>query len=192
MQYADRLSRLGTEGAFEVLARGKALEAQGKSIVHLEIGEPDFPTPKNICDAGIQAIRDEKTHYCPAAGIPVAREAVADYVSRTRGVKVGVENVTIMPGAKPLIFNAIFALINEGDEVIVPNPGYPIYESVVDYVGAKPVPMHLREDNDFRFLVDELRALITPRTSMIIINSPQNPTGGVLTKEDLQAIYEMA
>jgi len=192
MQYADRLSRLGTEGAFEVLARARALEAQGKSIIHLQIGEPDFPTPKNICDAAIKAIREDKTHYCPSAGVPAAREAVADYVSKTRQAKVGVENVIIMPGAKPLIFNAIFALVNKGDEVILPNPGYPIYESVVNYVGATPVSMHLREENGFRFVVDELKALITPRTSMILINSPQNPTGGVLNLEDLQAIYEMA
>jgi len=127
MQYANRLERLGTESAFEVLARAKALEATGKSVIHLEIGEPDFDTPKNICDAAIQAIRDGKTHYCPSAGRPDAREAVARYVSKTRNVTVGPENCIVMPGAKPLIFNAIFALVNEGDEVIVPNPGYPIY-----------------------------------------------------------------
>ncbi len=192
MQYADRMSRLGTESAFEVLARAKALEAQGKSIIHLEIGEPDFDTPANISDAAIQAIRDGKTHYCPSAGVPEARKIVADYVSRTRKTDVDAENVVIMPGAKPVIFTAIFAIVNKGDEVIVPNPGYPIYESVVSYVGATPVPMKLREESDFRFSVKELRALITPRTSMIIINSPQNPTGGVLTMDDLQAIYEMA
>ncbi|MEA3297055.1 MAG: pyridoxal phosphate-dependent aminotransferase [candidate division Zixibacteria bacterium] len=192
MQYANRLSRLGTESAFEVLARARALEAEGKSVIHLEIGEPDFETPDNISEAGIKAIRDGKTHYCPSAGTPAARKVIAEYVSTTRKAKVEPENVVIMPGAKPLIFNAIFALINEGDEVIVPNPGYPIYESVVNYVGAKPVPMKLREENDFRFLVDELKSLITPKTSMIVINSPQNPTGSVLTMGDLEAIYEMA
>ncbi len=192
MQYANRLSRLGTESAFEVLARARQLEAQGKSIVHLQIGEPDFPTPKNICDAAIKAIGEEKTHYCPSAGVPAAREVVAEYVSKTRKTKVAVENCVIMPGAKPLIFNGIFALVNPGDEVIVPNPGYPIYESVVSYAGATPVSMRLGEETGFRFDPKELRALITDKTSMIIVNSPQNPTGGVLTMEDLQAIYEMA
>jgi len=192
MQYANRLERLGTESAFEVLARAKALEATGKSVIHLEIGEPDFDTPKNICDAAIQAIRDGKTHYCPSAGRPDAREAVARYVSKTRNVTVGPENCIVMPGAKPLIFNAIFALVNEGDEVIVPNPGYPIYESVVDYVGATPVPMKLGEETGFRFSADYLKSLITEKTSMIIVNSPQNPTGGILTTPELQAIVDMA
>jgi len=192
MQLADRLARLGTESAFEVLARAKALEAQGKSIVHLEIGEPDFPTPKNICDAAIAAIRADKTHYCPSAGVPSAREAVASYVSKTRKVDVSVEQCIIMPGAKPLIFNTIFALVNAGDEVIIPNPGYPIYESVVNFVGAKPVLMPLIEEKDFRFSVDDLKSLVTPKTKMIIINSPQNPTGGVLKTSDLQAIFEVA
>jgi len=192
MQFADRLTRLGTESAFEVLARAKQLEAQGKSVVHLEIGEPDFDTPKNICEAGKKAIDDGFTHYCPSAGIPEARKTVAEYFNKTRGVDVSAENVVIMPGAKPLIFNLIFALVNEGDEVIYPNPGYPIYESVVNYCGAKAVPMHLREDVGFRFSVDDLAALITPKTRMMIINSPQNPTGGVLTTEDLEAILSLA
>ncbi|MFH1687312.1 MAG: pyridoxal phosphate-dependent aminotransferase [bacterium] len=192
MQYANRLERLGTESAFEVLARAKQIEAQGHPVVHLEIGEPDFPTPKNICDAGIEAIRNDRTHYCPSAGVPQAREVIAEYVNKTRHTNVKAENVVIMPGGKPIIFNTIFALVNEGDEVIVPNPGYPIYESVVEYVGAKAVPMKLREESDFRFSIDELRALVTPKTSMIIVNSPQNPTGGVLTTEDLEAIYALA
>jgi len=192
MQFANRLARLGTESAFEVLARAKQLEARGKSVVHLEIGEPDFDTPRNICEAAKKAIDAGYTHYCPSAGIPEARKAVAEYFSKTRGVNAAVENVVIMPGAKPLIFNVIFALVNEGDEVIYPNPGYPIYESVVDYCGAKAVPMHLREDVNFRFSVDDLAALITPKTRMMIINSPQNPTGGVLTREDLEAIYALA
>ena len=192
MQFSDRMSLLGTESAFEVLAKAKKLEAEGKKIVHLEIGEPDFDTPNNICDAGVKAIQDGQTHYCPSGGLPDARKVVAEYISKTRNVSVGAENVVIMPGAKPVIFNVIFAAINAGDEVILPNPGYPIYESVVNYVGAKPVMMHLKEENDFRFDTDELKALITPKTKMIIINSPQNPTGGILTKEDLETICQLA
>ncbi|MDH3891596.1 MAG: pyridoxal phosphate-dependent aminotransferase [candidate division Zixibacteria bacterium] len=192
MQFADRLSRLGTESAFEVLARARQLEAEGKSVIHLEIGEPDFDTPKNICEAGKKAIDAGMTHYCPSAGLPEARKAVAEYFSRTRGADVAMENVVVMPGAKPLIFNVIFALINAGDEVIYPNPGYPIYESVIDYCGGKPVPMHLKEEVGFRFSVDDLRALVTPKTKAIVINSPQNPTGGVLTATDLEAIYALA
>ncbi len=192
MQFSDRMSLLGTESAFEVLAKAKKLEAQGKSIIHMEIGEPDFDTPRNICDAGIKAINDSQTHYCPSAGLPEARRAVADYVNKTRNINIAPENTVIMPGAKPVIFNTIFATINPGDEVIVPNPGYPIYESVVSYVGATPVFMHLKEENDFRFSTDELKELITPKTKMIIINSPQNPTGGILTTEDLETIYELA
>ena len=192
MQYSERMSWLGTEGAFEVLARCKQLEAQGKSIIHLEIGEPDFDTPKNICEAAIKAIRDGNTHYSPSVGIPRAREVVAQYISKTRNVDVSAENAIIMPGVKPLVFDAILAIINPGDEVIVPNPGYPAYESVTNFLGARPVPMRLREENDFRFLVEELKELITPKTRMVVINSPQNPTGGVLTKEDLEAIYELA
>lgn len=192
MQYSERMSWLGTEGAFEVLARCKQLEAQGKSIIHLEIGEPDFDTPKNICEAAIKAIRNGHTHYSPSTGILEARKVVAQYVSQTRGVDVSPDHVVIMPGVKPLVFDAILAIVNPGDEVIVPNPGYPAYESVTNFLGARPVPIRLREENNFRFLVDELRELITPKTRMVVINSPQNPTGGVLTKEDLEAIYELA
>jgi aspartate/methionine/tyrosine aminotransferase len=183
---------LGTESAFEVLARCKQLEAQGKSIIHLEIGEPDFSTPKNICEAAIKAIHDGHTHYSPSGGLPEARKVVAEYVSSTRKIVVPPENVVIMPGVKPLVFDAILALINPGDEVIVPNPGYPAYESVVSFVGATPVSLRLREENQFRFLVDELKALITPKTRMVVINSPQNPTGGVLTRDDLEAIVDLA
>ena len=192
MQFADRMKRLGTEGAFEVLARAKKLEAKGKSVIHLEIGEPDFDTPKNICEAGKKAIDSGKTHYCPSGGVPEARKVVAEYFSRTRGADVAAENVVIMPGAKPLIFNAIFALVNEGDEVIYPNPGYPIYKSVIEYCGGKAVPLHLKEEVGFRFSVDDFKALVNPKTKMIIINSPQNPTGGVLTATDLEAIYALA
>ncbi|MFQ6007735.1 MAG: pyridoxal phosphate-dependent aminotransferase [Candidatus Zixiibacteriota bacterium] len=192
MQYSERMSWLGTEGAFEVLARCRQLEAQGKEIIHLEIGEPDFMTPKNICDAAIKAIRDGHTHYCPSGGVPQVREIVAEHVSSTRGVNVSPENVVIMPGVKPLVFNSILALINPGDEVIVPDPGYPAYESVVSFVGAKPVSLRLREENQFRFFADELKELISPKTKMVVVNSPQNPTGGVLTKKDLEAIVELA
>jgi aspartate/methionine/tyrosine aminotransferase len=192
MQYSERMAWLGTESAFEVLARCKQLEAEGKDIIHLQIGEPDFVTPENICEAGIKAIRDGYTHYCPSAGIPQAREVVAQYVSSTRGVEVSPENVVIMPGVKPLVFDSILALINPDDEVIVPDPGYPAYESVVSFVGARPVPLKLREENQFRFLIDELKELITAKTKMVVINTPQNPTGGVLTKEDLEAIVELA
>ncbi|MEW5995078.1 MAG: pyridoxal phosphate-dependent aminotransferase [Candidatus Zixiibacteriota bacterium] len=192
MQYSERMNWLGTEGAFEVLARCKQLEAQGKSIIHLEIGEPDFTTPKNICEAAIQALRDGHTHYSPSAGIADARRVVAEYVSKTRQVEIPPENVVIMPGVKPLVFNSIFSIVNPGDEVIVPDPGYPAYESVTSFVGAKPVSLHLKEENHFRFLIDELTALITPKTRLVVINTPQNPTGGILTREDLEAIVELA
>lgn len=192
MQYTDRVQRLESEGAFVVLAKAKAMERQGKSIIHLQIGEPDFDTPKNITEAAIKAMRDGKTHYAPSGGIPEAREAGAKYISDTRGIKVTPEMTIVMPGAKPFLFCALIALINEGDEVIVPNPGYPTYRSIVKFVGAKPVPVKLTEDRDFRFSIDEFRSLITPRTKMVILNSPGNPTGGILTWDDLCAIYEIA
>ena len=192
MQYTERIKRLESEGAYVVLAKAKALERQGKSIIHLQIGEPDFDTPRNIIDAAVKAMQNGQTHYAPSAGIPEAREAAAEYLSKTRGIKVIPEQVVVMPGAKPFIYCGIMALVNEGDEVIVPNPGYPPYRSVVKFVGAKPVSVRLREENDFRFKIDEFRSLITPRTKMVILNSPCNPTGGVLTPEDLEAIYAEA
>ena len=192
MQYTDRITHLESEGAYVVLAKAKALERQGKSIIHLQIGEPDFDTPKNIIEATVKAMQNGQTHYAPSAGIPEAREAAAEYLSKTRKTHITPEQVVIMPGAKPFIFCGITALINAGDEVIVPNPGYPPYRSVVKYVGAKPVPLHLREESDFRFKIDEFKSLITPKTRMVIINSPGNPTGGVLTMEDLEAIYAEA
>ena len=158
----------------------------------MQIGEPDFDTPRNICEAGIRAINDGKTHYAPSGGIPVAREAVAQYVSTTRGLKVGAENAIIMPGAKPVIYCAMIALINEGDEIIVPNPGYPTYRSLTRFFGAKAVPVKLSEANDFRFSLDDFASLITPRTKMVILNSPQNPTGGILTQQDLEGVYALA
>jgi len=192
MQYSHRIQKLGTEGAFAVLAKAKAMEAQGRSIIHLQIGEPDFDTPENISEAGIKALNDGETHYSPSGGVPLARKTVAEYYRGERGLDIGPENVIIMPGAKPVIYTALCATINEGDEVIIPNPGYPTYESVVNYLGAKPVFVNLLESKDFRFDVSELKSLVTSRTRMIVINSPENPTGGMLTREDLEAIVDLA
>ncbi len=192
MKYADRLQRLGTETAFEVLLRARQLEAKGKDVVHLEIGEPDFDTPKNICNAAIKAINDGFTHYNPAAGYPNIRKIISDEINLTRGIKTNADQVVITPGGKPIMFFAIYALVNRGDEVIYPNPGFPIYESLINFIGAKAVPTPLREENDFRLDVKELKTLITPKTKLIIINSPQNPTGGVLTHEDLEEISKIA
>jgi len=192
MKLADRMSRLGTETAFEVLARAKQLEKKGKNIIHLEIGEPDFDTPKNIKEAAIKALNDGYTHYGPSAGLPEVREVIAQYVSKTRKINAKPEQVVVTPGAKPIMFFCILALANEGDEVIYPNPGFPIYESVINFIGAKAIPIKLREENDFRLDTDELKKLVTNKTKMIIINSPQNPTGGVLTKDDLKVIADIA
>jgi aspartate aminotransferase len=188
LQLARRMSRLGTETAFEVLNKARALERQGKSIIHLEIGEPDFNTPANVIDAGVNALRTGWTHYSPSAGLPDLRQALAEYVSRTRGVKVTSEEVIVVPGGKPIIFFTILSLIDEGDEVIYPNPGFPIYESMIQYVGGRAVPIHLREERDFSLDVDELASLINDRTRLIILNSPQNPTGGVLERRDIEQI----
>jgi aspartate aminotransferase len=191
LQLARRMSRLGTETAFEVLNRARALERQGKSIIHLEIGEPDFDTPANVVDAGVDALRKGWTHYGPSAGLPELRQAVADYVSRTRGVKVSSEEVVIVPGGKPIIFFTILAFIDEGDEVIYPNPGFPIYESMIDYVGGRAVPIHLKEERDFSLDVKELAALISDRTKLIILNSPQNPTGGILERREIEQVAQV-
>ena len=191
MKLADRMSRLGTETAFVVLAKAKKLEAQGKEIIHLEIGEPDFDTPKNIIDKAVEALNNHWTHYGPAAGLPELRQTIADEINRTRGLNMGPENVVVSPGGKPVMFFFMLALVNEGDEVIYPNPGFPIYESVINFIGAKPVPIKMREEKQFRLDVDELISLITPKTRLIIINSPQNPTGSVLTKDDLKAIADI-
>ena len=192
MKLAERMSRLGTETAFEVLARAKALEAQGRNIVHLEIGQPDFDTPQYIKDAACQALADGFTGYGPSAGLMEARERYAKYIADTRGMKVSADEVVITPGAKPILFFGILALVDEGDEVIYPNPGFPIYESVVEFVGAKAVAAPLREQNQFRLDAEELKSLVTDKTKMIILNSPHNPTGSVLTREDLEAIAEVA
>ncbi|WP_088227018.1 pyridoxal phosphate-dependent aminotransferase [Desulfosporosinus sp. FKB] len=189
--FAERMSLLGTETAFEVLAKAKALEAQGKDIVHLEIGEPDFDTPKNIIDAACFALTNGYTHYTPAPGIPEVRETIAEYIRSHKHVDTSLENIVIVPGGKPIMFFSILATVNPGDEVIYPNPGFPIYESVIRFVGGKPVPIPLREENQFRLDVNELAQLITPRTKMLIINSPGNPTGGVLTNEDVKAIADL-
>jgi aspartate aminotransferase len=188
LRLASRMARLGTETAFEVLAKAKALEAQGRDIVHLEIGEPDFDTPGNIIEAAIVALHKGYTHYGPSAGLMELREVIAQYISETRRVNVSADEVVVVPGGKPIIFFSILALCEHGDEVIYPNPGFPIYESMIDYVGAKAVPIRLREEMDFRLDVDELAGLINDRTKLIIINSPQNPTGGVLTKIDIDQI----
>ncbi|KPL02378.1 MAG: aspartate aminotransferase [candidate division Zixibacteria bacterium SM23_73_2] len=192
MRLAQRMSKLGTETAFEVLARAKQLEREKKiEVIHLEIGEPDFDTPKNIKDSAIKAINQGYTHYTPSAGLMEVREVIAHEVSRTRNIKVTAENVVITPGGKPVIFLPILALVDEGDEVIYPNPGYPIYESVINFVGAKSVPIQLREENEFRLDTEELKSLVTDKTRMIIINSPQNPTGGMLTQKDLETIAQI-
>jgi aspartate aminotransferase len=191
LQLARRMSRLGTETAFEVLNKARALERQGKSIVHLEIGEPDFDTPANVIEAGVEALHQGWTHYGPAAGLPELRQTIAEYVSRTRGVKVVPEEVVVVPGGKPIIFFTIMALIDEGDEVIYPNPGFPIYESMIHYVGGKALLTQLREDRDFSVDVDELASLITDRTKLIILNSPHNPTGGVMQRRDVEQLAKV-
>jgi aspartate/methionine/tyrosine aminotransferase len=182
------MARLGTETAFEVLVKAKALEAKGRDIVHLEIGEPDFDTPGNIIDAATDALHKGFTHYGPSAGLMELREVIAQYVGETRSVDVKPDEVVVVPGGKPIIFFSILALAEQGDEVIYPNPGFPIYESMINYVGAKAVPIRLREELDFRLDIDELRDLINDRTKLIILNSPQNPTGGVLEKIDIEQI----
>lgn len=192
MQIADRMNRLGTETAFEVLAEVNKLKARGKDIISFAIGEPDFDTPANIIEAGSKALQEGHTHYGPSAGLMPFRESIARYISRTRGIKVSAEEVVVTPGAKPIIFYSILACVNEDDEVIYPNPGFPIYESVINFVGARAVPLPLLEEKDFRFDMEMLKEKITDKTKMIIINSPQNPTGGILAKEDLKAIADVA
>ena len=191
LQLARRMSRLGTETAFEVLNKARALERQGKSIIHLEIGEPDFDTPANVVEAGVDALRKGWTHYGPSAGLPELRQTLAEYVSRTRGVKVTSDEVVVVPGGKPIIFFTTLSLIDEGDEVIYPNPGFPIYESMIRYVGGRAVPVQLREECDFSLDVNELTALISDRTRLIILNSPQNPTGGVMNRGDIEQVAKI-
>jgi len=188
--FADRLNRLGTETAFEVLAKAKALEKTGIDVVHLEIGEPDFDTPENIKEAAIKALKEGHTHYVPSAGISELREAIAEHISESRDIDVTPEEVVVTPGAKPIIFFSILACVNPGEEVLYPNPGFPIYESMINFVEAKPVPIPLKEENDFRMDPNDIVENLTEKTKMIIINSPQNPTGSVLTKSDIEVIAD--
>jgi aspartate aminotransferase len=192
MKLAKRMSRLGTETAFEVLVRARALEAQGKDVVHLEVGEPDFDTPANIIDAAIVALKSGYTHYGPAAGLPELRQAIAHEISSTRGLEVKPSEVVVTPGAKPIMFFIILALAEAGDEAMYPNPGFPIYESMINFVGATPVPIPLREERDFCFDLDEFRSKVSDKTKLIILNSPQNPTGSVLCRDDLAEIAKIA
>lgn len=191
MKLAERMSRLGTETAFEVLVRARALEAKGRDIIHLEIGEPDFDTPRHIVEAGKEALDKGFTHYGPTQGLPELRETIAEYVSRTRGISAGAANVCVVPGGKPIIFFPLLALLEPGDEAIYPNPGFPIYESMINFLGATPVPMPLVEERGFSFDLNLLEKKLTPRTKLLIINSPQNPTGGVIPRDDIRAIADL-
>ena len=190
-QLAERMSRLLTESAFDVLVRARALEAQGRDIIHLEIGEPDFETPAHVVEAAKKALDDGFTHYGPTPGLPECREAIAEYVSRTRGIEATLKNVIVAPGGKPIIFFPMMALLEPGDEVIYPNPAFPIYESMIRYHGAKPVPVPLVEERGFSFDLDVFRDSLTDKTKMVVLNSPQNPTGGIIPAEDIAAIAEM-
>src|SRR5947208_11110502 len=192
MKVAERMGRLGTESAFEVLARAKALEGQGREIGHLEIGEPDFDTPAHIQDAAKRALDAGATHYGPSAGLPELREAIAKHTAETRGVPVSPEQVVVTPGAKPIMFFTIVALVNRGDEVVYPNPGFPIYESVINFVGGVPVPIPLREESGFGFDLELFERRVSSKTKLIVINSPENPTGGVLDRAQLERIAAIA
>ena len=192
MRLAERMSRLGTESAFEVLAKAKALEAQGRKIIHMEIGEPDFDTPSHIGEAAYQAIQDGYTHYGPSAGLMECREAIANYFNDRYGQGYEPQHIVVAPGAKPFLFYAILALAEEGDEVIYPNPGFPVYESVADFAGAKAVPLPLLEENDFAFSLGDVASRVTPNTRLLILNYPHNPTGGILGKTLLEGIAKLA
>jgi len=191
MRLAKKLERIGTESAFEVLAKAQALEKKGKNIIHLEIGAPDFPTPKHIVEAGKRALDEGWTKYGPTAGLMEFREAIAAQISRSRGIKVGPENVCVVPGGKPIMFFVMMALLEEGDEVIYPNPSFPIYESLINFLGAKAMPVPLVESRGFSFDLDVLKRQISDKTKLLILNSPANPTGGVISREDLKQIADM-
>jgi aspartate aminotransferase len=191
MKLAQRMDLIGVEGAFKVLVRARELEAQGRDIIHLEIGEPDFATPRHIVDAAKQALDEGWTHYGPPQGLPELRQAIAAHVSRTRGVQVGPEHVCVVPGGKPIIFFPMLALLEPGDEVIYPNPGFPIYESMINFLGATPVPIPLIEERGFSFDLKLLRERLSAKTKMLVLNSPQNPTGGVIPADDIRAIAAM-
>ena len=192
LELAKAMSRLGTESAFDVLAQAKALEARGRKIIHLEIGEPDFDTPPHVIEAAVEALHAGQTHYVPAPGIPELRESVAAFLERWQRLRATPDRVVITPGAKPVMFFVMLALCQDGDEVIYPNPGFPMFESIAAFTGAKPVPLPLREENEFRIDPAELERLITPRTRLLILNSPHNPCGSALTKADCEAIAEIA
>jgi aspartate/methionine/tyrosine aminotransferase len=188
LRLAERMARLGTESAFEVLVRARALEATGKEIIHLEIGEPDFPTAPHIIEAAAKAMRDGFTHYGPSAGLPQLREAIAEDAGRRRGIQIDPAEVVVTPGGKPIMFFSILALVDEGDEVLYPNPGFPIYESMINFVGGRGVPYALPEEREFEVDVAEILAKLTPRTRLVILNSPQNPTGGVIRREAVETL----
>ena len=192
IQIAERMGRLGTESAFEVLARARALEAEGKHVVHLEIGEPDFDTPAHIVEAAIKALRDGHTHYTPSPGIPELREAIAEHLTATRGTAVTPDRVVVTPGGKPIMYFVITACVDPGDEVLVPDPGFPIYASVVRFVGGVPVSVPLREEHGFRMQVADVAARITPRTRLLILNTPHNPCGSALTQPDIEGLADLA
>ncbi len=192
MQLADRISKLGTEQAFHVLARAKQAEREGRDMIHMEIGDTDFQTPAPIVEAAIAALRDNKTKYLPSAGLMELREVLAKQLSKSRGITAKPEEIVVTPGGKPMIFYTLLACVNPGDEVIYPNPGFPTYESIINFIGAKPVPLPMKGEQGFNFDLAELRRLASPKTKLIIINSPQNPTGGILTHESLAAIAEIA
>ena len=191
MKLAERMSRLLVESAFDVLQRARALEAQGRDVIHLEIGEPDFDTPKHVTAAAKKALDEGFTHYGPTPGLPQFREAIAEYVSRTRGIQVGMKNVVVVPGGKPIIFFPMLALLEPGDEVIYPNPGFPIYESMIRYTGATGVPIPLLEERGFSFDLEVFKASLSDRTKMVVLNSPQNPTGGIIPAADIAAMAEL-
>ena len=191
MKLADCMSRLGGESAFDVLERARALEARGKSVIHLEIGEPDFATPPHIVEAAKRALDEGWTHYGPTQGLPELREAIAQYVSRTRGIRAGPENVSVTPGAKPILFFSILALVERGDEVIYPDPGFPIYESMIRFAGGTPVPIPLEEGRGFSFDLNLFRDRLTDKTRLVILNSPHNPTSGVIPRQDIAEIAAM-
>jgi len=189
---ASRIGRMGTESAFEVLARARALEAQGRKVIHLEIGEPDFDTPAHIIEAAVEALHSGYTHYNPAPGYPEVREAIGEFFGRTGRGRFPADQVVITPGAKPIMFYAIMALCEEGDEVLYPDPGFPMYESITSFAGGRPVPVTLREENGFRMDPDEVRSKVTDRTRLLVLNSPHNPCGSSLTSEDVEAIARIA
>src|SRR4029450_8590743 len=191
MRLAERMSRIGSESAFEVLARARALERQGENIIHLEIGEPDFPTPRHVIEAGQRALDEGWTKYGPTPGFPEFREAIAHYVSQTRGLNVEADNVCVVPGGKPIMFFTMMALLETGDEVVYPDPSFPIYESVIRFMGAKPVPVPLLESRGFSFDLDTLQDRLSAKTKLLILNSPANPTGGVMSREDVWRIAEL-